>query len=61
MRKLLLLLLLAGLLAGCRQDDPVDATPVVAGTSEATASGEGTPVAAATTAPTDTPAPPPDR
>ena len=59
MRKLLLLLLLAGLLAGCRQDDPADATPAAAGTPEASASGEGTPVAEATATPTATPAPPP--
>ena len=38
MRKLLILLLLAGLLAGCRQDDstPPEATPAADGTSVAT-------------------------
>ena len=57
MRKLLLLLLLAGLMAGCRQDGPSGATPV-AGTPAANDSG-GTPVAEATPVPTDTPAPTP--
>ena len=60
MRKLLILLLLAGLLAGCQQDNdnPSGATPATAGTP---ATGDATPptdaVAEATAAPTGTPAP----
>ena len=60
MRKLLILLLLAGLLAGCRQDDnnPNGATPA---TGETPVSSDATPeagaVAETTPAPTDTPAP----
>ena len=60
MRKLLILLLLAGLLAGCQQDNdnPSGATPAIAGTP---ATGDATPptdaVAEATAAPTGTPAP----
>ena len=73
MRKLLILFLLAGLLAGCRQDDgnptgatpaaeatPVlpDATPEAGAVAEATAAPTGTP--APTTPPTATPRPPKD-
>lgn len=59
MRKLLLLLLLAGLMAGCRQDSPPETTPAVAGTPETAAAETGTPIAEGTAAPADTPAPTP--
>ena len=62
MRKLLILLLLAGLLAGCRQDDtaPPEATPAADGTSIATdATAEVGAVAEATAATTETPSPTP--
>ncbi|HQF71722.1 MAG TPA: ABC transporter substrate-binding protein, partial [Promineifilum sp.] len=58
MRKLLFLLLLAGLMVGCRQDDPTDVTPT-GGTPGPSPVEAGTPVAEATAAPTDTPAPTP--
>ena len=61
MRKLLILLLFAGLLAGCQQDDsnqtvatPADATPAATDATE-----EAGVVAEATAAATDTPAPTP--
>ena len=61
MRKLLILLLLAGLLAGCRQDnDPTGATPAAEGTPVSLdATPEAGAVAEITPAATDTPAPTP--